>query len=1103
VTTAGYLRHPAIWGNDIVFVAEDDLWTVSADGGRAWRITAGVGEVSTPCFSPDGTKLAFVGREEGPAEVYCMPVHGGEAERLTYQGTPCRVCGWTRDGASIVYASAAERAFRRDEWLYTVGPGDLLPQRLPLGPASALSFGPQGMSLIGRNTAEPARWKRYRGGTIGQIWVDAHGDGAYVRLRSLEGNLASPCWVDDRIFFIADHEGVGNVYSCQADGSDVRRHTDHEEFYARALSTDGKRLVYHAGADIYVLDPAQDQARRVDLVLSTSRTQRNRRFVSPGRYLHSVDLEPDGSGLALTSRGKAFVLSNWEGAVRQLGDPEGVRYRLLTWLRDGQRLVAAASDESPHERLVRFAAPQDGAPLESQRLDDLDLGRMLLIEASPAHDRVIVTNHRNELMLVDLEAAPPTARVLDTSGHGRIAGVAWSPDGAWVAYGFPDSLQTTKIKLCRVETGETYDATSPVLHDFNPAFDPKGRYLYFIGQRDFDPVHDQMQFDLGFPRGARPFLVTLREDVPSPFVPLPRPLSPDKKKDEGAKKKPSDLPEPAGDVIGAGDARLDEDVLAESEDRMRIDLDGLSRRVVAFPVAEARYSAIVGLDKKAVFSWFPVEGARRLTDTEGGGPRGILECYDFENQKQERLVDGISSFGLSMDRKTLVYRSGSRLRVLKAGDKPPESKSGAKDGSKPSRQSGWIDLDRVKVSTRPSTEWRQMFREAWRLQREHFWVADMCGIDWDAVYDRYRPLVDRVATRSEFSDLLWELQGELGTSHAYEYGGEYRPAPDYRQGFLGVDWAVDEEGRCVIHRIIEGDPWDARSTSSLAAPAANLRSGDVVLAINGQSVGHRTPPGARLVNLGGSEVELLVQRGQEVRTVTVKALTNERSARYRDWVNEKRRRVHERTSGRVGYIHIPDMSAEGFAEFHRAYLVEYDREGLLIDVRFNGGGNVSGLLLEKLARRRLGYDFPRWGAPVPYPQESPRGPMAALTNEHAGSDGDMFSHAFKMLKLGPLLGVRTWGGVIGIWPRHTLADGTVTTQPEFSFFFDDVGWQIENYGTDPDIEIENAPQDYARSHDAQLERAIDEVIRLLDETPPHTPSPKLHPRFAQPRLKPR
>jgi tricorn protease len=390
-----------------------------------------------------------------------------------------------------------------------------------------------------------------------------------------------------------------------------------------------------------------------------------------------------------------------------------------------------------------------------------------------------------------------------------------------------------------------------------------------------------------------------------------------------------------------------------------------------------------------------------------------------------------------------------------------------------------------------------MFAEAWRLQREQFWTEDMSGIDWDAVYAQYSPLVERVSSRAELSDLFWELQGELGTSHAYEFGGEYRQSPNYQQGYLGVDWNYDEERqRYRIAHIVWGDPSDNKTTSPLTSPGLNIEEGDAVLAINGQRLTSERGPAELLVNQANNEVQLTIESAAsgETRVVTVKALASEMMPRYREWVEKNRQYVHEQTQDRVGYIHIPDMGYRGFAEFHRSFLAEYDYPALLIDVRHNGGGMVSGLLLEKLARRRLGYDFTRWGQPEPYPAQSPRGPMVALTDEHSGSDGDIFSHAFKLMKLGPLVGKRTWGGVIGIYPRHSLVDGTMTSQPEYAFWFKDVGWNVENYGTDPDIEVEIAPQDYVNGIDPQLDRAIAEALRMIEETPTLEPEPGERPR---------
>lgn len=1292
--TSGYYRFPTIQQETVVFVSEDDLWSVPVTGGVARRLTSNLGEVTYPMLSPDGELLAFVGREEGAAEVYVMPATGGPARRLTYLSSNPRVVGWLPDSSSILFTSSYRQPLGSQMVIFAVdaGASNGGVRELPYGAARSIAFGPgsaadgtNGRVVIGRNTGDPARWKRYRGGFAGYLWIDAEGDGNFVRfLPNLKGNIASPMWLWDqdnaddvgRIYFVSDHEGVGNLYSSRPDGEELQRHTDHEDYYVRNPHTDGKRIVYHAGADLFGFDPAQGVSNRIEVTYHSPRVQRNRKFVDAARYLDGYGLHPTGQAVAITTRGKSYTFYNHEGPVVQYGKRDGVRYRQPVWLHDGKRMLVV-SDEPGEETVEIYNGQPNKAPL---RLEGLEIGRVVTIKASPVEDKVALTNHRHELLLLDLTTR--NLEVVDRSTFVNIAGFDWSPDGRWLAYSLGATSRTSEIRLYHLPeaakagngkeqgkengkangkpegevplpepadtAGETASAlgalplttrgqrhiiTRPVLYDVQPAFDPDGKYLYFLSYREFNPVYDGLHFDLGFPWGMRPYLVTLRADLPNPFIPVPD-LSEDDEEgddqdgedeegdgdedqdeeagdegDEGDEEDEGDADdydeddseegledetdedegdgetedaanlwralkhkrrvvrafnsEPAGNGVAKGDDSAKKPVKAKGGEEskkeevaktkpVRIDLDGIDQRVVAFPVPDGHYGQIAGVSNKALFTSFPIHG-----QLDGGYERedesdesGSLRAYDFKEYKTETLAENVITFAISANKKKLIYWGKGQLRVINAGEKAP-------GGGGTSRKTGWITLGRVKVSVHPQSEWEQMFREAWRLQRDNFWTEDMSEVDWQIVYHRYFALIERVSTRGEFSDLMWEMQGELGTSHAYEFGGDYRPRPYYGQGFLGADLTWDTTaGGYRVGELVLGDAWDTASNSPLAAPGVDVRPGDVIVAINGQPLDAQTSPAQLLVNQAAHEVLLTLlarpkstnnghdapaqptsnqpvphaggeENGAEaensseatlpdaappiggtpttsaVRTTVVKAIGNEAPARYRQWVNENRRKVHAATEGRVGYVHIPDMMAEGFAEFHRGYLVELDRSALVIDVRSNSGGHISPLILEKLAQRRLGYDLSRWGGLLPFPVESVAGPLVALTDEHAASDGDIFCHSFKLLKLGPLVGKRTWGGVIGFSPRHALVDGTVTTQPEYSTWFEDVGWGVENYGTDPDIEVDVTPQDYRNGVDPQLDRAVQEALNLLGAQPPKMPELTTKPSRALPKLPPR
>lgn len=1058
MSNSGYLRQPALCGDTIVFVCDDDLWSVPAAGGTARRLTAGLGEPSTPALSADGRWLAYVSRDEAHPEVYLMPAAGGPARRMTWSGPDVQVRGFTPDGR-ILFVTTQGQPFFRNYRAFTLGVDGGLPEPVPLGQVNHLSYGPGAAKVIGRNTAEPARWKRYRGGTAGHLWIDATGNGEFRRMSELKGNVTCPLWIGDRIYFISDSEGVGNLYSCRPDGADVRRHTDHVDFYVRSAATDGKRIVYACGAQLWLSDVATDTSRKLAIDVPAHRTQAARRFVAAGDYLHGAKLHPDGHSVALDVRGKLATMALWEGAVRQLGATEAGRVRHATWLADGATVVAT-SDACGEERVIVFDA-------NGTRALDWDIGRVIALAAAPAGTRIAIANHRNEVLIGD--AASGSVFTLDRSPGNRVEDLAWSPDGIWLAYTYWPDIRRCAIKLANADSRASQLVTQADFRDSAPAFDPQGRYLYFVSVRTFDPVYDNANFDLSFPRAARPYLIALQADGKPPFEPLPKGFGSTGDDDKNKANKEA-APAPA----------------------LKIDLDGIASRVAAFPVPEGRYGQIAGVGKadaaRVLWSVFPIPGAHGRGGHKDTPAR--IECFEFATGKTETWLERADSFSVARDATTVLVREANTLRALD-GSKKPEA-----NGTEPSRKTGWLDLSRVRVDVDPRAEWRQMFREVWRLQRDQFWVADMSGVDWNAMHARYAPLVERVSTRSELSDLVWELHGELGTSHAYESGGDHRRPPALTLGQLAAELAWTQGGY-EIKRLVNGDPWDATADSPLNAIGVQARAGERITAVNGVPVSREAPPQALLVNRAGQKVELTLASDTGTRTVLVSALADEVPARYREWVERNRAWVHQASAGRVGYLHLPDMQAAGFAEFHRYFIGECDREGLVVDLRYNRGGHVSQLLLEKLARRRVGYDLSRHNPPSPYPSESRLGPCVALTNEHAGSDGDIFSHCFKLMKLGPLVGKRTWGGVIGIWPRHKLADGSETTQPEFSFWFEDVGFAVENYGTDPDIDIDNTPQDAAAGRDAQLAKAVEVALAEIESAKPRIPEFGPRPNLAR------
>ncbi|MFQ3557857.1 S41 family peptidase [Streptomyces gramineus] len=1079
-----YLRLPHLHGDLLCFVAEDDLWLTSLDApGRAWRLTVDRTKVGHPRFSPDGRQVAYTSWRSLVPEIHLADVDGGPGRQLTYWGTAdTRVCGWTPEGDILAVASQAQ-PFSYFTWSYKVSPDGDPGRKLPWGPVADLQVADiegerRTLLLTGTPPHEPAGWKRYRGGAMGRLWL--HGQRL---LAGIGGHLDSPMLVAGRVAFLSDHEGVGNLYSCAHDGSDLRRHTDHDAFYARNAASDGVRVVYQCAGDLWIVDDLSPDSvpRRLDVRLSGPRAGRRPYQVPAAQHVDGVSVDETGRASAVVVRGSLYWLTHRDGPARTIADTPGVRVRLPEMLGStGQ--IAYVTDADGEDAVEIAHLPRATGCRPPRRLASGRLGRVLELISDPLGERLAVAAHDGRLLLIGVgddtadEDSDGEVTELIRSDNGPVRDLAFSPDGCWLTWSHPGIGRSLRqIKLARISDRLVLDLTDGRFEDENPVFTRDGRYLAFLSWRGFDPVYDVHTGDLSFPLGCRPYLVPLSSATPSPFA-----LSPDGR--------------PA-----AGGLDPVEDEESGEGGTVMVEVEGLASRVTPFPVSASKYSAMYPVAGGGlVWLRWPISGALGETfvnpaDTSG---RPTLEYFHISKAKKSELVDHLDWFTVSGDGSRLVVVDEGELRAV------PSTESGDADSTV------WIDLRRILHTVDPPAEWRQSYAEAGRLIRDYFWDPGMCGIDWDAVLDQYRPLVERVASPDEFADLLREVLGELGTSHAYVSPARRNEGPPHYQrfqGLLGTDF-VRRDGGWAVRRILPGDSSDSKARSPLAG--TGIREGAVLTHVDGRPVDPVTGPYPLLAGAGGTTVELTFVPGDgepgPARRVAVLPLIDERPLRYQDWVAKRRAVVRELSGGRCGYLHIPDLGGSGWAQFNRDLRREVSLPALIVDVRGNAGGHISELVVEKLTRTILGWDLTRNAQPVSYASNAPRGPIVALADEATSSDGDMITAAIKLLRLGPVVGQRTWGGVVGITGRHRLGDGTVITVPMNAAWFEEYGWSVENHGVAPDVEILRTPLDWAEGRHVEMDDAIQRALDLLTDHPAAQPPDHSDaPNRSRPKLPPR
>ncbi|MFF9770761.1 S41 family peptidase [Streptomyces sp. NPDC014636] len=1122
-----YLRLPHLSGDLLCFVAEDDLWLARLDAPeRAWRLTADRTKTGHPRFSPDGRRIACTTWRSLVPEIHLVDVDaGGPTRQLTYWGSPdTQVCGWTPEGDILAVASHGQ-PFSYFTWAYKVPVAGDPDGRLPWGPVTDIQVADldgqhKTLLLTGTPPHEPASWKRYRGGAMGRLWL--HGQRL---LPDIGGHLACPMFIDGRIAFLSDHEGVGNLYSCAYDGTDLRRHSDHDAFYARHASSDGARVVYQCAGDLWLVDDfsPNGEPRRLDVRLSGPRTGRRPYQVPAAQNIDGISVDETGRASAVVVRGSLYWLTHRDGPARTITDPPGVRVRLPEMLGStGQ--VAYVTDAEGADAVEIAHLPRATGDRAPRRLASGALGRVQEMVCDPLGERLAVASHDGRLLLIDVteeegaqgaeegsqgelpaedsteatgsdrdtgagtDAGPATAEEPDSAGshgtvselirsvNGPVRDLAFSPDGSWLTWSHPGIGRSLRqIKLARIKDRLIVDVTNGRFEDENPVFTRDGRYLAFLSWRGFDPVYDVHTGDLSFPLGCRPYLVPLSSATPSPFA-----------------------VNPEGRPAAGGLDPMEDEETGEAG-TVTVEVEGLANRVTPFPVIASKYSALCPVAGGGlVWLRWPISGALGETfvnpaDVSG---RPTLEYFNISKAKKSELVDHLDWFAVSGD--------GTRLVVVDEGDLRAVPSTEVGDGD----TTVWIDLRRILHEVDPPAEWRHAYDEAGRLIRAYFWDPGMCGIDWDAVLDQYRPLVERVASPDEFADLLREVLGELGTSHAYVSAARRNEGPAHYQrwqGLLGAN-LVRRDGHWAVRRILPGDSSDSKARSPLAG--TGIREGAVLTHVDGRPVDPVTGPYPLLAGSGGTTVELTFTSAEgdsgRARRVAVVPLIDERPLRYQDWVAKRRQVVRELSGGKCGYLHIPDMGGSGWAQFNRDLRMEVSRPALIVDVRGNAGGHISELVIEKLTRTILGWDLTRDAEPVSYTSNAPRGPVVALADEATSSDGDMITAAFKLLELGPVVGQRTWGGVVGMTGRHRLGDGTVITVPMNAAWFDAYGWSVENHGVAPDLDVLRTPLDWAEGRYPVLDDAVRLALDLLKSCPAAVPPDRSDvPNRARPKLPPR
>ncbi len=1065
----GYYRQPAIHGDTVVFVAEGDLWSVPVSGGVAQRITTHHGQETRPSISPDGSLIAFTAGYEGPAEIYTMPLGGGLPTRRTFEGAGSdrylRPVGWAPDGRLVYTTRRLSTVPNSQLVLLDLASGD--EERVPLEQAADGVYGSS--SLVFTRLPFNGSWgKRYDGGTVEQLWrFDGSGDEAVALTSDFRGASREPMWWDGRVVFATDRDGTMNLWSMTLDGGDLRQHTQHYGFDVLGPSNDGDRVVYQHRADLRIHNLSTGEDSLIPITLNSDFDQTREKWVEkPMDYVTSWDISPDGDRVVLTARGEVFAVPTDHGRIVRATRASGVRYRRGAFMPDGERLMVM-SDESGEVEF--WSLPADGIGEPEQHSDDASI-LIMQYEVSPDGTKAAYANKNFGVWIRDLETGEKT--FVDEGGFWYSDDLEWSLDSRWLTYTLAvDGSSHGEVHLFDTQTGAIEALTTRAYNSYDARFSADGKWIYLISERHFRTIVGSpwgpRQPEPHFDRPAKIFQIALEPNLASPFL-EPNELM-GQEQDE-TKSEESDTDESAEND--------GEDADGEAVEPVSIDLDGIATRLYEVPAGNGNYfNLMVGED---TLFWMDVE------DLHAGDQ--ILKSMKITGEKPEvkTVASGVRGVVMSADRKKLLLRKGADLHVIDAA----HGEVKLNDESK-------VDLGDWEFSLIPLEERRQMFVDSWRLMRDYFYDPGLHGVDWQEVLDRHLPLVDRVTDRAELSDLVAQMVSELSALHTFVYGGDQRDGDENVQpASLGARLVRDARGGGFrIEHIYLWDPDEPERQPPLGRPDLRVSVGDVITMIDGVDLSAEVYIQKHLRAKVGEQVRLRIKDAEDgsERDVIVHPISQgaEADLRYHEWEYTRRLRVEEASDGRIGYIHLRAMGAGNMAEWIRHYPRAFDKEGLIIDVRYNRGGNIDSWILNRLLRKAWFFWQGRAGKPYWNMQMAFRGHKATLINERTASDGEAFAEGFRRLGMGPLIGTRTWGGGIWLTSSNLLVDGGIATAAEFGVYGPEGEWIIEGSGVSPDIEIDNPPHATFMGADAQLDHAVEFLLQKMEEEPVEvTPKPE-------------